>query len=139
MSRSYHTSPAKLRFKKGCPEVYLVDETGKEELLSNKHVLRSKVITDVASWGPGGCTPLPISIDLMRVWVSCIDSGLRTVTSCETLAQLLQARFFVVSCWPSMSDSKCAVGFMNKAARSNCPHAVGSIVHSFVYPSACLL
>lgn len=103
MSRSYGVFPARLRFNG--PEVYLVDEIGKEHLLSNKHVLRSKFMTDVVDWGPGGCTPLPISIDLMRAWVTYIDSGLRGVNNCELLAKLLQARFFSPSCLRLTSDS----------------------------------
>lgn len=107
MRKPYINLSAVLVFKGSLETVYLVDEqNGSEQRLHHNQVLRSKLILDVAEFGPDACTPLPISVDLMKAWLAYTEPGKRTVNSCERLAKLLQA-CFCLHCSSCLGLQKC--------------------------------
>lgn len=97
-SRSYCVEQAGLLFKDS--KVLLVSQgSAYKQVLNPVLVSRSKLISDVADGGFGGCTGLPtwLSVDLMKAWVDYVEQpGPQGHKSCERLAKLLQACLFAV-------------------------------------------
>jgi hypothetical protein len=75
-------------------DVQLVDERGRHYRLTRSQVLRSKLIRDILdAAGGNGCAVLPVTGEIMKVWMSHVDAAdKRCPASCDRLAKLLQVR-----------------------------------------------
>lgn len=92
------SATALLTFKDSA--VVLLDtESARQQPLNPGQVLRSGLISDMATSAPEGCTALPVSADLMNAWMDYTNEDTEGVISCERLAVVLQVclwhfRFF---------------------------------------------